>query len=122
MDSEKWMRNFSEQKYIRILVNAKMLGEGLGKNLAELKNHLSEYAFNLLYTSSKEDSMAIKLSDFSVQSSFDFSKNKRVYLFVSYDKLAVSRPEGVKIIKAFVNHTKELVRDYYQEAAKRKSA
>ncbi len=122
MDSDTWMRNFSEQKEVRILVNAKMLGEGLGKNLAELKTHLSQYAFNLLYSSNKEDSMAIKLTDFSVQSSFDFSKNKRVYLFVSYDKLAESRPEGVKAIKAFVSHTKDLVRDYYQQAAKRKSA
>lgn len=122
MDSETWMKKFSEEKEVRILVNAQMLGAGLGKNLSELKTHLSQYAFNLLYSSSKDDAMAVKLSDFSVQSSFDFSKNKRVFLFVSYDKLAETQPKGVKTIRAFVTHTKELVRDHYQQGSKKKSA
>ncbi len=122
MDSETWMKKFSEEKELRVLVNTHMLHACLGKSLNELKTHLSQYAFNLLYSSGKEDSMAVKLADFSVQSSFDFSKNKRVFLFVSYDKLAEGHPKGVKTIRAFVNHTKELVRDHYQQGSKKKSA
>lgn len=122
MDSETWMKKFSEEKEVRILVNTQMLAFGLGKNLDELKSHLSQFAFNLLYSSSKEDSMTVSLSDFSVQSSFDFSKNKRVFLFVSYDKLAETQPRGVKTIRDFVTHTKELVRNHYQQGSKQKSA
>ena len=122
MDSETWMKKFSEEKEVRVLVNTQMLAAGLGKNLCEVKAHLSQYTFNLLYSSNKEDAMPVKLADFSVQSSFDFSKNKRVFLFVSYDKLAESQPKGVKSIRLFVNHTRDLVRDHYQQGAKKKSA
>lgn len=121
-DSETWKNKFSEEKEVRILVNSHTLADGLGKNLCELKTHLSQYPFNFLYSSSKEDAIAVKLPDFSVQSSFDFSKNKRVFLFVSYEKLSEGRPNDVKTILAFVNHTRELVRNYYQQVSKKKSA
>lgn len=123
LDSETYMKKLSEQESVRLLVNAKMLSGCKDKSLEDLKKHLSQYAFNLLYSSSKEDSMAVKMSDFSVQSSFDYSKNKKVFLFISYDKLAESHPANVKIIREFVTHTKELVREHYQGAnTKKKSA
>ena len=114
LDSETYMKKLGDQETIRLLINAKMLEGGKGKNLDELKSHLSQYAFNLLYSSNKEDAMAISLKHFSVQSSFDFSKNKKVFLFISYDKLAETHPVNVKIIREFVSHSKELVRAHYQ--------
>lgn len=114
LDSETYMKKLGDQETIRLLINAKMLEGGKGKNLDELKTHLSQYAFNLLYSSNKEDAMAISLKHFSVQSSFDFSKNKKVFLFISYDKLAETHPANVKIIREFVSHSKELVRAHYQ--------
>lgn len=121
IDADTYMKKVSEQESVRILVNSKMLQEGKDKNLSDLKNHLSQYAFNLLYSSSKEDSMVCRLKDFSIQSSFDFSKSKKVYLFISYDKLAEVHPYSVKSIKDFVLQTKELVKDHYA-AAKKKTA
>lgn len=115
MDSETFMKKLSDLNHVRILINTKMLESGLGNNIDELKAHLSQFSFNFLYSSNKEDSMPVKLSDFSVQSSFDFSKNKRVYLFASYDKLAENQPIGVKTIREFVNHTKNLVLSHYQQ-------
>jgi hypothetical protein len=99
-----------------------MLSDARGKSLDDLKGHLSQYAFNLLYSSVKGDSITCQMKDFSVQSSFDFAKNKRVFLFISYDKLAESNPESVKSIREFVSQTKELVRDHYQNKSARKSA
>lgn len=122
IDSETYMKKFSNQEHLRLLVNAKMLSGCHNKSLDDLKSHLSQYAFNLLYSSSKEDSMTVKMSDFSVQSSFDYSKNKKVFLFISYDKLAETHPANVKIIREFVSHTKELVRAHYQGDVKKKTA
>lgn len=122
IDSETYMKKISEQESLRLLINGKMLS-GIGSTLDDLKSHLSQYAFNLLYSSSKEDSMTVKMSEFSVQSSFDFSKNKKVFLFISYDKLAESHPTNVKAIRDFVIHSKELVRQHYQNGnAKKQTA
>lgn len=122
IDSETYMKKISEQESLRLLINGKMLS-GIGSTLDDLKGHLSQYAFNLLYSSSKEDSMTVKMSEFSVQSSFDFSKNKKVFLFISYDKLAESNPTNVKAICDFVIHSKELVRQHYQNGnAKKQTA
>lgn len=120
VDSETYMKKLGDQETLRLLINAKMLEGGKGKSLDEMKGHLAQYAFNLLYSSSKEDSMAVALKDFSVQSSFDYSKNKKVFLFVSYDKLSIAHPENVKLIREFVSHTKELVREHYQNVNAKK--
>lgn len=122
LDSDTYMKKLMDQESVRILINSQMLTDGKGKNLEELKVHLSQYAFNLLYSSNKVDALTPKLSDFSVQSSFDFSKNKRVFLFISYDKLGATNPESVKAIKEFVMFTKELVREHYQNINAKKSA
>ena len=123
IDSDAFMKQISEFENVRILINANMLYDGLGKNLSDLKIHLSHYAFNFLYTSNKEDSMVIQSSDFQIQSSFDFAKNKKILLFISYEKLAKSQAKGVKTIRQFVDYTKELVRDHYlRRSGKLKSA
>lgn len=114
MESELYLKKMSHQESIRVLLNTKMLIEGQGKNLEGLKNHLSQYSFNLLYSSKKEDAIVCGRQDFSVQSSFDFSKNKKVYLFIPYSKLHDSHPHSIKAIKEFVGSTRELVREHYQ--------
>lgn len=115
VDSEIFMKKISQSQDVRILLNSEMLETGEGKDLSGLKAHLSQYAFNLLYSSRKEDAIKCAFSDFSVQSSFDFSKEKKVYLFISYEKLTGQDPESVKRIKNFVIFTRELVRDHYQK-------
>lgn len=122
IDSDVYMKKVADQESIRILVNSKMLQEGKDKSLVDLKNHLSQYAFNLLYSSSKDDSIVCRLKDFQIQSSFDFSKSKKVYLFVSYDKLDASHPSSVKNIRDFVAMTKELVKDHYAQRKEQKTA
>jgi hypothetical protein len=122
IDSETYAKKMAGVDDVRVLVNSKMLSEGLGKDLIQLKTHLSQFAFNLLYSSNKEDAVAFKLSDFKVQSSFDFSKQKKVYLFISYDKLLSLNPVTIQAIREFVTHTKELVREHYQQDASKKSA
>ncbi|WP_408096664.1 hypothetical protein ACJVC5_16635 [Peredibacter sp. HCB2-198] len=115
VDSDTFMKKISQSSNLRILLNTEMLGQGHGKELPELKNHLSQFAFNLMYSSRKEDAIPCNFADLSVQSSFDFSKEKKVYLFISYEKLAGAHPASVKNIKNFVAHTRELVRNHYQK-------
>jgi hypothetical protein len=122
IEAETYNKRVSDLDSARILINSKMLADAKGKNLEELKAHLAQYAFNLLYSSNKEDALDFKLSDFSAQSSFDFSKNKKMFLFVAYDKLAQSNPASIAAIRGFVTHTKELVRDHYQKETAKESA
>lgn len=122
IDSDVYMKKLMDQEAVRILINGQMLVDGLGKNLEELKTHLSQYAFNLLYSSNKEDALVIKHADFAAQSSFDFSKNKRVFLFVSYEKLTATKSGSIKGIKDFVTHTKELIRAHFNQETGKKSA
>lgn len=116
VDSEVFLKKMQEEEHIRLLVNARMLTEVRGKSLDELKAHLSQYAFNLLYSSVKTDAVTCKFSDFSVQSSFDFAQNRKVYLFISYEKMAISNPAPVKAIREFVCQTKELVINQFIKA------
>lgn len=120
MESDLYLKKITHQETIRILLNTKMLSDGHGKDLEALKGHLSQFAFNLLYSSKKEDCIVCDRSDFSVQSSFDFSKNKRVYLFIPYSKLNEKYPDPIRSIKEFVNHTRELVRTHYQNIEPKK--
>jgi hypothetical protein len=122
LDSGKFMKEISNFQDVRVLINSKMLAEGFGKGLPELKEHLSKFAFNLLYSSSKEDAIPCSLKDINIQSSFDFSRNKKVFLFVSYAHLASKHPESIARIKEFVQQTRDLVRDHYKNVAQVRSA
>jgi hypothetical protein len=119
MKSETYLKKISEGECINLLINTKILADGNDLPLNELKDHLSQYTFNLLYSSSKDDSISIKVTDLNVQSSFDFSRNKKVFLFASYDKMQESNSKGVKAISDFVGHTKSLVQKHYETYSKK---
>jgi hypothetical protein len=121
LDSDFFLKEISNKTELRILIDSASLSAGCSKNLPELKTHLTQYAFNLMYSSKKEDAVTCSLKDFSVQSSFDFLKNKKVYLFVSYEKLKASN-QGIKIIQNFVEHSRNLICDHYKEKLLTKSA
>ena len=112
LDADKFQKEMANSQGLRIILDTTALKSALGKNLEELKAHFTQYAFNLMYSSSKNDSLNCKLSDFGIQSSFDFFKNKKVYLFIPYSKF-----EGVhvQVIQEFMEYTKGLVRDHYKD-------
>ncbi len=113
IDADLFQKEMIRGEDIRILLETKSLAEALGKDLDELKTHFSQYAFNLMYSSNKNDSICCKLSDFSVQSSFDFFKNKKAFLFIPYSKIRGENHQ-VKIMTAFMDYTKDLVRGHYK--------
>ncbi|HXH29713.1 MAG TPA: hypothetical protein VNJ01_02760 [Bacteriovoracaceae bacterium] len=115
MEAESFTDKISTSGRLRFLLDTKMLKECLGKSPADLETHLSRYAFNLLYSAKKEDSCECSLSDFSIQSSFDFLKSKQIFLFISYQKLAQNNPGCVENLQNFVSYTRELVRDHYSQ-------
>jgi hypothetical protein len=118
MDSDFFLHHISKQSAVRILLDSSMLAEGIGKSLTDLKTHLSQYAFNLLYSSRKEDAIHIQLADFSVQSSFDFLKNKKVFLFISYKQIGGNQVV-LDNIQRFVGHSKGLIRNHFAAAMAR---
>ena len=114
LDSDFFLKDIQKETELRILIDTTVLENGCNKDLNELKTHLSQYAFNLMYSSRKEDSIGLKLKDLSAQSSFDFLKNKKVYLFVSYDKLVAGENVNVKSIQKFVTHSRDMIRAHYK--------
>jgi hypothetical protein len=94
-------------------VNLRTLSEANGKTLDEMKKIFSRYPFNFLYTSSKEDTIVCKVSDCSLQSSFNFNKDKKVYLFIPYKNIKHSNPKNSLVIQSFVNQMKDIVRQHY---------
>ena len=121
MDSDVFLKDISKSSELRILIDLQLMSGGCEKDLSELKAHLSQYAFNLMYSSKKEDAISCNVNDLSIQSSFDFLKNKKVYLFVSYDKL-VAGPGKIKSIRDFVDHTRNMIRAHYKQSLVAKSA
>lgn len=122
LDAATFQRDFAHCEDFRIILGTDALAEGIGKSLEELKAHISKYAFNLLYSSHKEDSVTCKLSDFSVQSSFDFFLNKKAYLFIPYTKFGTDSENHLRVIREFMAYTKTLVREHYKDPLKKKSA
>ncbi len=122
MDAEVFQKELAGSEGFRVILDTDSLATALGKNLDELKTHFSQYAFNLMYSSNKNNSVYCKLSDFSVQSSFDFFKNKKVYLFIPYSKIQSEKDTHVRTIKEFMDYTKCLVRDHYKDPFKKHSA
>jgi hypothetical protein len=122
VDSDLFHKEMVSSKEFRIILDTVSLAGALGKNLDELKTHFSKFAFNLMYSSNKADSVSCLMTDMSVQSSFDFFKNKRVYLFVPYSKIQGETDFQVRNIQEFMSYTKELVRDHYKNPFKTKSA
>jgi len=119
MESDLFLKEVSKSPQLRILLDTNVLKNSMGKNLGELQTYLSEYTFNLFYTSNKNDGITCTIQDFSIQSSFDFLKNKKVYLFISFNNLAKTHPESVKNLQGFVTYSREIVRTHYQDFSKK---
>jgi hypothetical protein len=113
MDSDVFLRSQPFNGRVRLILDTNCLSESIGKGLTELSQHLSQYAFNLLYSSKKEDGVEIEMTDVQIQSSFDFLKNKKAYLFISYETLRKSSPRSAKTLEEFVAYSKSLARDHY---------
>jgi hypothetical protein len=114
LDSDIYLRKIRNVESIRLLVNVKSLAETKGKCLKEFKGYLSQFAFNLLYSSLTGDSIICHMKDVLAQSSFDLARNRRVFLFVSYNKLQALNPQSIGVIKEFVDQTRDLVREHYR--------
>lgn len=116
--ADVFQKEMASSEKFRIMLDTNSLAQGMGKNLEELKNHFAQYSFNLMYSSNKTDAITCNLADFSVQSSFDFFKNKKAYLFIPYSKL-VCEGAHLQNIRNFMGYTKELVRDHYLNPKKK---
>ena len=114
LDSDEFVNHVSKESEMRILIDSTTLENAAGKNLNELKDYLSQFAFNLLYSSRLEDAICCQLKDFSFQSSFDFFKDKKIYLFISYEKLSQHSQTSINSLKDFVVHTRSLIREHYK--------
>lgn len=115
IDSDIFRNEISQLNNVRMLLDSQMLENGIGMGLPELKVYLSQFAFNLLYSSRKEDALVYDVKNSRLQSSFDFSRSKKAYLFLSFDNLKADYPATVKSLQDFVIYTKDLIRSHYQQ-------
>lgn len=117
-DAEIFNKKFGKEKKIRMLIDSTVLQDAKNKDLHELKSHFAQYSFNLLYSAQREDALEVEMKDISIQSSFDFQKNPKVFIFIPYEKISSEKTTSIKSICDFVEQTKELVRSHYKERAK----
>lgn len=113
VDSEKYLKTPALQGRVRLLLDTKCLADSLDKAPAELSDHLSQFAFNLMYSSRKEDGIEFQMGEVKIQSSFDFLKNKKAYLFLPLSVLKENHPESEKAITDFITYSRKLARDHY---------
>lgn len=121
LDSKIYNDDMAKEKHMRVLLDTKSLKDGVTKNLPELQAFLSQFAFNLMYSSRKQDAMECLMSDISPGASVDYFKNKKAYLFVPYKIFSQESAQNVEDIKKFVAHTKTLVLAHFNEALASKS-
>jgi hypothetical protein len=114
-DSDFYMNELSENDSMRVLVDTKTLKNSLGLSLEDLQTHLSQHTFNLMYSSLKDDAIECPMSAVSTQSSLDFLRNRKVYLFVAYDKIADSAPMSAKCFRDFIDYSRDLIRKHYRD-------
>lgn len=114
LDSDFFLNQVSKESNFRILIDTQCLAQAMQKDLIQLKDHLSHYAFNLMYSSRKEDAFECKVSDANIQSSFDFLRNKKVFLFVPYEKFQCQHPQHMLDIKNFIHFSRDIVRAHFQ--------
>jgi hypothetical protein len=109
LNSELYTREYTSLKAMRLLLNSKMLFSLKDKNLQDVSLKLSPYAYNLFYTSNKNDSFTFNLSDLVIESTFDFSEQKKIPLLISYERISDSNPLAAKTLQNFVSQMKELI-------------
>jgi hypothetical protein len=119
IDSEIYQKELTQVVSVRTFIETQTLKEAIGKNLSSLQSHLSQHAFNLLFSTNKQDAIECSLADLSSRSSFDFLHNKKLFLFMSYDVLAKSSPAQAKAFKDFMTYSRELVRAHYRDLAQK---
>lgn len=117
-NADTFHKKFGKEKSIRMLLDSSILHDAKDKDLDELKDYFGRYPFNLLYSAEREDVMEVKMEDISLQSSFDFKKNQKIYIFVPYGKIQAENPVSVEVIQHFVVQTMGLVRNYYLKKLK----
>jgi hypothetical protein len=122
LNSDFYTREYSSLKSLRLLINFRILVPVKNKNLDEVSAHLSQYAYHLFYSSSKEDSALFDLSDFIIEAQHDFSGQKKIPLFVSYEKISHTNPLGAKLLKDFVHQTKKMILSQYNQKLESKKA
>lgn len=115
MDSETYFKKFSQEAMVRVMINSQMLNLPDDSNVTDIRRHLAPFSYNLLYSAQSSDAIVCRMENFSVQSSFDFSLNKKVYLFLPYGKVLDGNHSGIKTIQRFIESSRELVRNEYQK-------
>jgi len=122
INADEYTSFLSKQTEIKFLIDSAVLKKSIGKNLSELRDYLSQFAFNLFYSSRDEDSIVCQTSHIFVQSSFDFHINNKIFLFVNYEHLKGVAGFDINLLKDFVSHARFLIRQNYQLAADLKLA
>jgi len=113
LDSGIFMEEVSSCKEVRLLIETSLLKNAIGKSPEELKHILSQNMFNLFYSSKKEDAVELKLNQIQTQSSFEFLKNRKIYLYIGFDKIKIKSPDVAQNLESFGRYTREIIKNYF---------
>jgi hypothetical protein len=83
-----------------------------------MREIFSSRAKNLLYTSKKESGLVFSPESAKVSSGFNFIKQQKVYLFLSYNTLGRQNNKIIQDLQYFIFHTKGLMQERYSNPSK----
>lgn len=118
VNADTYLKEVCRHPKVKLLIDSKLLGECLGKELEDVKHLLSEHVHSLLYSSRAEDGIEVDISKLHASSSFDFLKDHKKFIFIPFQALCPKDPEGVHRLTGFVDHAQELVRRFYRGRSK----
>jgi hypothetical protein len=122
VDSEVFTERLAHADGMRLLIDSEVLREAVGKDLEGMKSYFSSRPGHLLYSARKGNGVSCRVSDFRVQSSFDFVKTKKVYLFINFKSLGPDSKVLVQDMQTFISHAREVVLEKFSPQLQIKSA
>lgn len=118
INADTYLKEVCRHPKVKLIIDSKLLGDCIGKDLEDVKHILSNQVHNLLYSSRIEDGIEVDISKLHASSSFEFLKDHKKFIFIPFHALTSVDPKGVQRMTQFVDHAQELVRNFYQSKSR----
>jgi len=122
VNSDFFAKNVAQSEQAKFYLNPEVFKINNSGTINDLQKFLASKNFDFMYSSKKEHQFTFNMTHIKPQSSFDFFKDKNVYIFVKYGSIESSKALAVSEIEKFVKTTKLLIKDSLFPFSTKKSA
>lgn len=100
---------------VNFFLDHHVLKETSGMSLEEMKNYLSNTSNHFLYSAHAAAKISLNTKGIKSQMKYDFTKRKRYYYFINFDRF--ENPRAAQVLQEFVNHSKKLIEESFKAAS-----